>query len=198
VHSAVSAAHHRHGLPALEASELGFTNSNLSVVLRADTHAVLTTSTSTASDRGVAAEVTTDVDLTAWSGVRLLDSCLHPVWDTDDLGNHAADAPAGWAVLPVLGLEASSAAAAAVCGAAWVLLIAAAAGHVDVPDGRPSAPAAPEGLGGYGAVCGGSRPAVQQYCPVRPTALPLPAGSRLRARAMGSLSGPVSVLTDRA
>jgi hypothetical protein len=54
----------------------------------------------------------------------------------------------------VLGLETSSAAAAAVFGTAWVLLITAAADYVDVPDGRPSAPAAPEGPGGHEAVCG--------------------------------------------
>jgi hypothetical protein len=98
-----------------------------------------------------------------------LGSCLHPVRDGDDLGNHSADALAVWTVLHVLGPKACSAAAAAVFGTAWVLLIAAAAGHMNVPDGRPITPAAPEGLGGHGPVCGGSRPAVQQGCRLQPT-----------------------------
>src|SRR3954454_13411104 len=76
---AFRAAYRRHGLPALKASELGCTSLDLSVVLGADTHAVLTTST--AGGRGIAAEITTGVDLAAWSGVRLLDSCLQPIRD---------------------------------------------------------------------------------------------------------------------
>jgi hypothetical protein len=170
--SAVRAAYHRHGLPALGSPELGSTSLDLSVVLRADTHAVRTTCT--ASHRGVAAKAMTGVNLAAWSGVGLLNSCLHPIRNRDDLGNHTADAPAVWTLFHVLGPKAGSAAAAAVFGTTWMLLIAAAAGHLDVPDGRLLAPAAPEGVGGHGAVCGGSRPAVQQCCPVQPTGLPLP------------------------
>src|SRR4051794_20302479 len=85
----VRAAPHCHGLPALEASELGCTSQDFSAVLVADTNAVL--ATSTVGGRGIAAEIAAGVDLAPWSGVRLLDSRLRPVRDRDVLGDHIAD-----------------------------------------------------------------------------------------------------------
>jgi hypothetical protein len=164
VQCAVCAARHRHGLPALEASESGCTSLDLSIVLGADTHAVRTTY----PQRVVALwrpRLPQGVDLATGLGVGLLDSSLRPVRNRDELGNHTANGPAVWTVLHVLGPEADSAAAAAVFGAAWVLLITAAAGHADVPDRRLIAPTAPEGLGDHGAVCGSGHPTVQQPYP---------------------------------
>jgi hypothetical protein len=162
---AVRSARHRHGLPARKASEAGSTGSDLSVVLLAYVDAVLTTSA--AGGRGVTAEVAAGVDLAARSGVRLLDPCVRPVRDRDDLGHHTAKASTAWAVPHVLRLRAVGSAdqVASVVGTARVLLFAATAVHAGVPDSRLVAPAAPDRLQGHGAVCGRGRPGVQHWCP---------------------------------
>jgi hypothetical protein len=154
-------ARHGHGLPAREASEAGFTGSDLSVVLLAYVDAFLTTSAS--GGRGVAPEVAAGVDLAARSGVGLLNPCLCPIRDRDDLGHRAAKASTAWAVPHVLRLRAFGDAGqvASVAGTARVLLHAATAAHAGVPDSRFIAPAAPDGLQGHGAVCGRGRLGVQ-------------------------------------
>jgi hypothetical protein len=158
---AVRSARHRHGLPAREASEAGFTGSDLSVVLLAYVDAVLTTSA--AGGRGIATEVAAGVDLAARFGVGLLDPCLRPVRDREDLGCHTAKASTPRAVSHVLRLRAISGAGqvASVAGTAGVLLFAATAAHPGVPDSWLIAPSAPDGLRGHGAVCGRGRPGVQ-------------------------------------
>jgi hypothetical protein len=166
---AVRSARHRHGLPARKASEAGFAGSDISVVLPAYVDAGLTTSAF--GGRGVAAEVAAGVDLAARSGVGLLDPCLRPVRDRDDLGHHTAKASTAWAGPHVLRLRAigSAGQVASVAGTARVLLFAATAGDAGVPDSRLIAPAAPDGLQGHGAVCGRGRPGVQHWGPLMPT-----------------------------
>jgi len=159
----------RHGLPARKASEAGFTGSDLSVVLLAYVDAGLTTSAF--GRRGVAAEVAAGVDLAARSGVGLLDPCLRPVRNREDLGCHTAKASTAWAVPHVLRLRALGSVdqVASVVGTAGVLLFAATAAHAGVPDSRLIAPAAPDSLRGHGAVCGRCRPRVQHWCRLVPT-----------------------------